>query len=77
MESNELLPKRISNNNEVLNPDCTVKPEYRKMLNVFNALGDQFPVRWYNAKYQSQIDGFTFPLIPRQWRVIPTDWLHG
>lgn len=69
------LPKSASSNNEVLNPDGSIKPLYTGMIDALEGLGHQQQARWATAKHQSRIDGLTFPLVPRQWRVMPTDWL--
>ena len=66
----------ISKNNEVYNADGSPKNPYSKVCALLDESGlEDFRAASGRACTQAEIDSFTFPLDPLQWRTVPTDWV--
>ena len=62
--------------NECLNPDGSVKPVYRNLMDSMARLGpSELQRRWRDANGHAARDAFTFMLDPREFRTVPTDWM--
>lgn len=71
-----LLPHLAGSNNEVLYPDGTVRPMYRRMVESLQGLGvGELQRRWREGRDQTALDAFTFSLKPNEFRPVPADWL--
>ena len=62
--------------NECLNPDGSVKPIYRGLMDSLETLGvPELRLRWQTANDRASMDAFTFLLDPKEFRTVPTDWI--
>ena len=62
--------------NECLNPDGSVKPIYRGLMDSLETLGvPELRQRWQTANDRASMDAFTFLLDPKEFRTVPTDWI--
>ncbi len=53
-----------------------LRPVYADVMTALDAMGiDEMTHRWQQAKRQVALDAFCFPLDPKFYRPVPTDWI--